>query len=82
MLAHAPYVNFQLHWEEASLWCRIFSVILDRQQIRPTFPKVCRISLQENLACNVFQACICPLSFDGFAENRVEEVITAGPVNF
>lgn len=56
-------------------------MILDRQRIRPIFPKLCKISLQENLAYNVFQACICPLSFDYITENRVEEVITARTVN-
>ena len=69
MLDHAPYVNFQLHWEEASLWCRAPSMILGRRRIRPIFPNVYKIFFQGGLACNVFQAFICPLISFCIGEN-------------
>ena len=55
-------------------------MIPGRRRIRPIFPNVYKIFFQGDLACNVFQAFICPLISFCIAEKWLEKPSVSEPL--
>ena len=54
-------------------------MIQGRRRIRPIFPNVYKIFFQEGLACNVFQAFICPLIFFALLKKWLDKPSVSEP---